>query len=122
MDMVEKWGRLGFIVEKKLSVDGDIKKVFFEVEREEIFRKDIESLQNDATLDNLYEMLKIAMMIELTTIPPYLYAMYSIKPGTEIGDEIRRQLRHVAAEEMLHLSLVANLISADDNPYSIPRK
>ncbi|CAG8831502.1 873_t:CDS:10, partial [Gigaspora margarita] len=110
MDMVEKWGRLGFIVEKKLN--GNIKKAFFEVERERIFKQDIESLQSTATLDNLYEMLKIAMTIELTTIPPYLYAMYSIKPGTEIGDEISRQIRHVAAEEMLHLSLVANLIAA----------
>ncbi|CAG8780570.1 18193_t:CDS:2, partial [Dentiscutata erythropus] len=60
----------------------------------------------------LYEMLKIAMMIEISTIPPYLYALYSIKPGTEIGDEVRDQIRHVAAEEMLHLSLVANLITA----------
>ncbi|CAG8701901.1 4483_t:CDS:10, partial [Cetraspora pellucida] len=93
MDMVEKWHKLGFIVEKQL--DGDIKKAFFEVEREQLFALDINSVKSN--LDNLYEMLKIAMMIELTTIPPYLYAIYSIKPGTEIGDELRRQIRHIAA-------------------------
>ncbi|RIA93129.1 ferritin-like-domain-containing protein [Glomus cerebriforme] len=38
--------------------------------------------------------------------------MYSIKPGKNIGDIIRYKIRHVAAEEMLHASLVANLIVA----------
>ncbi|CAG8601565.1 2077_t:CDS:10, partial [Racocetra fulgida] len=92
--------------------DSDFKKAFFEIEREEIFKLDTESLVDNATIDDLHEMLKIAMTIELTTIPAYLYAMYSIKPGTETGDEVIRQIRRVAAEEMLHLSLVANLIAA----------
>jgi rubrerythrin len=61
----------------------------------------------------LYDLLKIALQIELSTIPLYLYAMYSIKSNiTNLGDIIRYKIRHVAAEEMLHASLVANLIVA----------
>ncbi|CAG8641004.1 31663_t:CDS:10, partial [Racocetra persica] len=116
MDMVRKWDRqvssvlLGFIVERNIN-NKQIDKAFFEFERDKIFKINIKEITTP-TLDELYEMLKIAMKIELTNIPPYLYAMYSIKPGTEIGDEVRRQIRHVVAEEMLHLSLVANLITA----------
>jgi hypothetical protein len=41
--------------------------------------------------------------------------MYSIKPRTnidDITDMIKYKIRHIAAEEMLHASLVANLIAA----------
>ncbi|CAG8706348.1 11279_t:CDS:10, partial [Dentiscutata erythropus] len=118
MDMAKKWDRqvsnvlLGFIVEKQLEGE---KKAFFEVERDDIFKvemNNVDDKENKYNLDDLHEMLKIAMMVEISTIPAYLYALYSIKPGTEIGDEVRAQIRHVAAEEMLHLSLVANLIAA----------
>ncbi|CAG8505640.1 11783_t:CDS:10 [Dentiscutata erythropus] len=118
MDMANKWDRqvrnvlLGFIVEKQLEGEN---KAFFEVERNDIFKVEMNTVdekENKFNLDDLHEMLKIAMMVEISTIPAYLYALYSIKPGTEIGDEVRAQIRHVAAEEMLHLSLVANLITA----------
>lgn len=52
------------------------------------------------------------MQVELSVIPPYLYAMYSIKSDDRISKKVKDLIRHVAAEEMLHASLVANLCVA----------
>ncbi|GES76036.1 hypothetical protein RCL2_000343800 [Rhizophagus clarus] len=119
MDMVNLWSRLGFIIEKKIPDDTS---AFVEVQRGEIFERDSQDIKpGDYTVDNLHMLLIIALQIELSTIPPYLYAMYSIKSKADvdetfdindINDVIRRHIRKVAAEEMLHASLVANLIAA----------
>lgn len=50
-----------------------------------------------------------AIRIEFSTIPPYLFAMYSIE---DQGSEATRLIRSIAAEEMLHGALVANLLVA----------
>ncbi|CAG8496936.1 10424_t:CDS:10 [Ambispora leptoticha] len=107
LDMIRAWDRLGFVVEKQV---GNLK-AFVEVQRGNIYKLN-DLKPGDKTLDSLYELLKIALQIEFSTIPPYLYSMYSIKPGTSISDEVRNHIRNVVAEEMLHLSLVANLIVA----------
>lgn len=65
-------------------------------------------------LENLHKLLKVAMKVELTTIPPYLHALFSIE---DVGDgtanrEAREAIRSVLVEEMLHLTLVANILSA----------
>jgi hypothetical protein len=72
------------------------------------------------------------VMIELSTIPLYLYAMYSIKPvNNAVALQVRSTLRGqagppkplpltsltdlfaaVVEQEMLHLSLAGNLLSA----------
>lgn len=53
------------------------------------------------------------VMIELSTIPLYLYAMYSIKPTNQaVALQVRATLRSVVEQEMLHLSLAGNLLSA----------
>jgi Ferritin-like len=62
------------------------------------------------TIDILHEYLRHAMMIEHATIPPYLLALYSIRPGT--NPEAANALRVVAVEEMLHLTLAANILNA----------
>jgi hypothetical protein len=62
------------------------------------------------TLDDLYAYLHSAMQLEHATIPPYLTALYSILPGTN-GDAYH-VLRVTAVEEMLHLTLVANILNA----------
>jgi hypothetical protein len=49
------------------------------------------------------------MQVELTTVPPYLYAMYSIE---DQRSEAARLIKSVVAEEMLHAALVANLLTA----------
>jgi hypothetical protein len=54
--------------------------------------------------------LGAALQLEHATIPPYLVALYSIRPGT--NSEAYQVLRAVVVEEMLHLTLAANLLNA----------
>jgi len=61
------------------------------------------------TPDQLREHLAVAMRVELSTIPPYLYAMYSIR---DPHAEASRLIMSIVAEEMLHLALAANLLTA----------
>ncbi|KAF9518004.1 hypothetical protein BS47DRAFT_1338894 [Hydnum rufescens UP504] len=57
--------------------------------------------------------VKTGMLIELGTIPLYLYSMYSIQPDNgNIGTRARAALRGVVQQEMLHLSLTGNLLCA----------
>ncbi|HEV7877646.1 ferritin-like protein [Bradyrhizobium sp.] len=61
---------------------------------------------------DLHEPLQKAIELELSTIPPYLTAVYSIMPGT--NKEIKRTIFKVAKEEMLHMTIVANVLNAVD--------
>jgi hypothetical protein len=61
------------------------------------------------TIEDLRDHLAVAMQVELSTIPPYLYAMYSV---ADPGAESARLVRSIVAEEMLHLALAANLLAA----------
>jgi rubrerythrin len=54
--------------------------------------------------------LRTALQLELSTIPPYLCGLYTIKEGT--NQEASALIRGVAVEEMLHMVLVANLLNA----------
>ncbi|HEY9803424.1 MAG TPA: ferritin-like protein [Leptolyngbyaceae cyanobacterium] len=62
------------------------------------------------TIEDLRLYLIDAMKIEHSTIPPYMTALYSLKPGTNI--EAFHIIRQVAVEEMLHLTLAANVFNA----------
>ncbi|MDA0160132.1 ferritin-like protein [Solirubrobacter ginsenosidimutans] len=62
------------------------------------------------TVEELQRYLYAAMQLEHATIPPYLTALYSIHPGT--NSDAFHVLRVVAVEEMLHLTLVANVLNA----------
>jgi len=58
----------------------------------------------------LQELLQTAILIEHSTIPPYLTALYSIKDGTNLlASQI---IRSVAIEEMLHMIMVCNVMNA----------
>jgi len=61
-------------------------------------------------LDSLRRNVYAAMQLEHATIPIYLTALYSIVPGT--NSEGYQIIRAVAVEEMLHLTLVCNLMNA----------
>ena len=61
------------------------------------------------TLKDLQDHLELAIKVELATIPPYLYAMYSIE---DQSSEAALLIRSIAAEEMLHAALGANLLLA----------
>jgi Ferritin-like len=62
------------------------------------------------TVDALHRYLHAALQLEHATIPPYLTAFYSIHPGTNA--DASHVIRVVAVEEMLHLTLAANLLNA----------
>jgi hypothetical protein len=58
----------------------------------------------------LHGFVQRALELEHATIPPYLTAYYTLRPGT--NDEIAAAVRGVAVEEMLHLTITANLLVA----------
>ena len=64
----------------------------------------------------LQDNLRSAMAAELTTIPTYLYAYWSIKPlsdgGSEAGARAGGTIMSVIVEEMLHMGLVSNILNA----------
>jgi hypothetical protein len=62
------------------------------------------------TIEKLHHYLHIAMQLEHATIPPYLLALYSIHPGTNV--DATQIIRVVVVEEMLHLTLAANILNA----------
>ncbi|WP_293111299.1 ferritin-like protein [Moorena sp. SIO4G3] len=62
------------------------------------------------TVEDLHYYLKQAMVIEHATLPPYLTALYSLKPGSNL--EAFHIIRDIAVEEMLHLTLAANVFNA----------
>jgi hypothetical protein len=55
-------------------------------------------------------LLQAAIEVEHSTIPPYLTAMYTIEPGT--NRTAYEVIRSVVLEEMLHMSLAANILTA----------
>ena len=62
------------------------------------------------SIDDLEKYLNSALQLEHATIPLYLTALYSLHP--EHNSDARHILRVVVVEEMLHLTLVANLMNA----------
>ena len=60
--------------------------------------------------EDLHKYLYAAMQLEHATIPPYLTALYSLHPGT--NSDAWHILRVIVVEEMLHLSLAANVLNA----------
>jgi hypothetical protein len=73
-------------------------------------RKVIEAVQAAAVREDLYPWLQKAIELEHSTIPPYLTAMFSLKPG--MNDEIARLIGSIVQEEMLHMTIVGNILIA----------
>ena len=62
------------------------------------------------TIDDLHVHLQAALELEHGTIPPYLCALYSIRPGSNrYASEI---IRSVVVQDMLHMALLANVLNA----------
>ncbi|HET9258793.1 MAG TPA: ferritin-like protein [Acidimicrobiia bacterium] len=61
------------------------------------------------TIESLRSHIELAIRVELSTIPPYLFAMYSIE---DHGSEASSLIRSIVAEEMLHAALATNLLLA----------
>ena len=64
------------------------------------------------SMDELKSALQIAMQIELATLPPYLAAYYTLQGGSPSVAYARRIFREIVQEEMLHLTLAGNFLSA----------
>ena len=62
------------------------------------------------TLENLHRELQTALEVEHSTIPPYLTALASLKRG--YNPEVRTILETIVVQEMLHMTLVANILNA----------
>jgi hypothetical protein len=61
------------------------------------------------TLHDLRDHIEMAIAVEMSTIPPYLFAMYSIE---DQSSEPALLLRSIVVEEMLHAALATNLLLA----------
>jgi hypothetical protein len=76
-------------------------------------------------LRGLRKALQVAIELEHSTIPPYLYALYSLMPGANA--EIAGLISSVVAEEMAHMALACNVLNAIggkpaiDRPAFIPK-
>lgn len=62
------------------------------------------------TREEVHDLLEAAVKLELSTIPPYLCALYSMHP--QGNDEAKLVIRSVVVEEMLHMVLAANVLNA----------
>lgn len=80
-------------------------------------QKDVESYIRD--IEHLQECLRTALQLELSTIPPYLCGLYTIKEGSNV--EAGALIRSVVVEEMLHMVLVSNILNAITDPKTIKK-
>lgn len=62
------------------------------------------------SLDDVKRSLQTAIRFELSTIPLYMTALLSIRPG--YNTEAKKTLKHVMIQEMAHTSLAANILNA----------
>jgi hypothetical protein len=61
-------------------------------------------------LEDAIPLLQMAIGLEFSTLPPYLYALYSIKPDTNA--EASSRIKMVVQEEMIHMCLACNILNA----------
>ncbi|WP_197084442.1 ferritin-like domain-containing protein [Saccharothrix sp. ST-888] len=65
--------------------------------------------EGSCTKDWLRTSLQVAVQLEFATIPPYLYAYWSVvDPAAELADA----LLGIAWQEMLHMGLACNMLTA----------
>ena len=75
-----------------------------------IDRRFVTSVKAAKSPEDLYEPIQGAIQLEHSTIPPYLTALFSLKPGTNTA--IGRMLRSIVVDEMLHMTIVCNLLNS----------
>lgn len=85
----------------------------------------IEGVRQADTPEKLHVYLQNAIELEHSTIPPYLTAMFSLRSGT--NHRIGTLIRSIVIQEMLHMSIAANILIAIggrpqiNNPAFIPK-
>lgn len=73
-------------------------------------RKYIQEVLGAEDLASLYPLLQNAIELEHATIPPYLTAMFSLQPKKE--REIWQIIHSIVIEEMMHMTIAANILNA----------
>lgn len=62
------------------------------------------------SIEQARSMLQQAIAVEFGTIPPYLYAMFSIPPGK--NEAAAQLIKSVLLQEMIHMCLACNILNA----------
>ncbi|HYI47621.1 MAG TPA: ferritin-like protein [Allosphingosinicella sp.] len=62
------------------------------------------------TVEDARSMLETAIGLEFGTLPPYLYAMFSIPPGKNVA--AANLIKSVLMQEMIHMCLACNIMNA----------
>jgi len=78
-----------------------------------LIQEDIQRLPDEARVKDIVQLRKLlrrAILVEHTTIPPYLCALYSLQDGS--NQESAEVIKSVLVEEMLHWILAANVLNA----------
>lgn len=75
-----------------------------------IQRTFIEKLNAANSGQDLVSLVENAVRLEHSTIPPYLTAMLSFRPGT--NREVWNIIHSVVVDEMLHMTIACNLLNA----------
>ena len=69
----------------------------------------VQSMPMDSQSE-MQDALQYAIQLEHATIPPYLTALYSLKPGT--NEAIAGLMKGIVFQEMQHMTLAANMLTA----------
>ena len=69
------------------------------------------------TIEKLKEFLQCAIQVELSTLPPYLSALYSMAPNNLQNESIISLISDITHEEMLHMCLACSLLLSLTNNY-----
>lgn len=70
----------------------------------------VERVKKATSYEDLFPLMQNAIELEHATIPPYLTAIFSLKPKT--NKEIRKLIHSIVIEEMLHMSISSNILNA----------
>jgi hypothetical protein len=73
-------------------------------------REIVEAVRGARSGPDLHRFLQSAIELEHATIPPYLTALYSIVPGANLA--AAEILRSIVRQEMLHMTIAANVLNA----------
>jgi hypothetical protein len=76
----------------------------------QIDRAVVDALNRASSAEELTDLVQEAIRLEFSTIPPYLTAMLSLKPG--YNREIWWDVHDVVVDEMLHMAIGCNLLNA----------
>ena len=69
----------------------------------------VQGIRSAGSPEELHKYLRAAVKLEHSTIPPYLTAMFSLKP---VNAQIAGLIRSIVVEEMLHMMIASNILIA----------